>query len=134
VNVRAIEPRYGDRCRERRRAGDSEHRHASGVGCRDEACSGVRDHRRAGVRHQGDDVLTRRRDEAGGSLFDVVLGEADEARRTARPDQQRLAGPRVFSGHDRGLPEDALSARREVFQVPDRGGDDVEAGGQRSGH
>ena len=98
---------------------------------RHQAMPGIGQHRRAGIAHQRDArALFEQRDQLDGALLFVVFVIAQHAFGDFIVGQQlvRMAG--IFAGNQGHLAQHAQRAKRDVFQVTDRRGHQVQAGRQ----
>ena len=118
----------GDQRRQKcRRSGNRHDRHMMPDGERDQAESGVGDAGHAGVGDERDlGSAFEVDDQLGGLGHLVVLVIADQARLDAVMAEQLQGLARIFAGDQVDFFEHAQRAQRDVFQVADRRGDEIE--------
>ena len=134
--------------RERAAASGHDHRSQNGAGTRNgldrdparngithQACAGVREERGAGIGDQGDRIPPLESAEKTGPLPGLIVPvEAGGRGRYAVVGQQLGGATCVLGGNDGDiLLKHAEGPDRDVFQVSDRGGDDVERAGWVAG-
>ena len=96
---------------------------------RDELGAGIAQRRRAGIAHVGDALAARQPLEHGSGGFALVVRvRGDQRLDDGEAVQQRGAVARVLAGDRIDEREHMQGAQRDVGQIADRRGDDVERG------
>ena len=122
-------PATAKRRKRRRRAGHGVHRETGLAGGADQLEARIGNQRRAGVRHECDRFAGGHpRQELGPRRRGIVLVVGGQRRRDAVMVEQLPRHPRILAGNHVSRSEGLQRPERDVAQVADRGGDEVQPG------